>query len=236
MAQKPDKSAAPAEPTPEQVADFLRAHPDFLNQRPDLLTVLEAPGRGDLGDGVQDFQAAMIRRLRRQMEDATEVAQELIDTSRENLTSQSRIHECVLALLSASSFERLIEAVQTDLPMLLDIDAVSLCVESENQNAFPVRSVTLVPRGFVDRHLGQGKGMMLREDASGDPEIFGGAAPLVRSDALVRLSVSDSAPPALLAFGSREAGKFHPGQATELVNFLTQVLSQLIRIWLGLPE
>jgi hypothetical protein len=175
----------------------------------------------------------MIRRLRREKDDATDVAQELIDTSRDNLTSTTRIHDSVLALLGADSFERLIEAVQTDLPMILDMDAVVLCVESERAEDFPVRAVTLVPPGFVARQIGEGKTLSLREDVSGDPEIFAGAAPLIRSDALVRLQISDMSPPALIAFGSREAGKFHPGQATELIGFLAQVLSQLIRIWLG---
>lgn len=236
MSRKPESSSPPPEPTPDQVADYLRANPRFLADRPELLSVLEAPSRDDTGEGVADFQAAMIGRLRQQMQDATDVAQELIDTSRDNLTSQTRVHECVLALLTANSFERLIDTVQTDLPLLLDMDAVVLCVESENAGAFPVRSVTLVPPGFVDRKIGQGRDVLLRDDTTGDGDIFGGAAPLVRSDALVRLDIADSAPPALIAFGCRETGKFHPGQATELIGFLAQVLSQLIRIWLSLPD
>lgn len=236
MSQKPKTDSPPGEPSPEQVADYLRRHPDFLVKRPDLLSVLDAPGRRDMGDGVADFQEAMIRRLRRQMEDATEVAQELIDTSRDNLTSTTRIHDSVLALLAATSFEKLIETVHSDLAMILDMDAVALCVESKEAEAFPVRAVTLVPPGFVDRQIGRERDLLLRDDVSGDPEIFESAAPLIRSDALVRLKISDHAPPALLAFGSREAGKFHPGQATELIQFLSQVLAELIRLWLDLPE
>lgn len=233
MSQKPESEAGPPVPTADQVADYLRAHPDFLAKRPDLLSVLDAPAKPASGDNIADFQTALIRRLRREKEDATDVAQELIDTSRDNLTSTTRIHDAVIALLGADSFERLIETVQTDLAMILDMDAVVLCVESERAEAFPVRTVTLVQPGFVDRQIGRDKAHSLREDVSGDPEIFAGAAPLVRSDALVRLEISSISPPALLAFGSREPGKFHPGQATELIGFLSQVLSQLIRIWLG---
>ncbi|MBP5858994.1 DUF484 family protein [Marivibrio halodurans] len=234
MSQKPESdSRIPAPPNAEQVADYLCAHPDFLARRPDLLSVLDPPSQPASGDNIADFQTALIRRLRREKEDATDVAQELIDTSRDNLTSTTRIHDAVMALLGADSFERLVETVQTDLPMILDMDAVVLCVESARAESFPIRTVTLVPPGFVDRQIGTGKSHLLRADVSGDPEIFAGAAPLIRSDALVRLEISSQSPPALLAFGHRDEDKFHPGQATELIAFLSRVLSQLIRIWLG---
>ncbi|MEI9985008.1 MAG: hypothetical protein WDN69_18470 [Aliidongia sp.] len=54
----------------------------------------------------------------------------LIATSRSNLSSQQRIHAAVLALLAATSFEQLIQTVTTDLAVLLDIDVVTLCIES----------------------------------------------------------------------------------------------------------
>ena len=235
MSQNIKTESLAGAPSADQVADFLRAHPDFLAKRPELLSATDAPTNTATGDNVADFQTAMIRRLKREKEDATDVAQELIDTSRDNLTSTTRVHDCVLALLGADSFERLIESVQSDLAMILDMDAVVLCVESERAEDFPMRSVTLVPPGFVDHQVGAGKALNLRAKISGDPEIFAGAAPLIQSDALVRLEISKTSPPALLAFGSRDADKFHPGQATELIGFLSQVLSQLIRIWLGHP-
>ncbi len=70
----------------------------------------------------------------------------------------------------------------------------------------------------------------------GNPSAFGEAADLVRSAALVRLEISASTPPALLAFGSRDSEKFHPGQATELIGFLAAALESIIRGWLTLPD
>ena len=64
--------------------------------------------------------------------------------------------------------------------------------------------------------------------------IFGPAAGLVRSDALIRLTVGRSAPPALLAFGTRHPGYFHAGQGTELLSFLARVIEHCLRLWLGL--
>lgn len=219
----------------KDVVSFLREHPGFLNEHPDLLSELDAP-RQDGGKGVYDFQEAMIRRLKDRVEETAEVARELIDNSRDNLNSQARVHECVLRLLNVSSFEQLINTVQTDLPVILDMDVTALAVESANAAAFPVRSVTLVPPGFVDRLIGADRNMLLRAHISGDPDLFGAAAPLVQSDALIRLQISTGSPPALLAFGHRDPEKFHSGQATELIGFLSEVLAQLVRIWLDLPE
>ena len=67
-------------------------------------------------------------------------------------------------------------------------------------------------------------------------ELFAGGSTLVRSDALVRLSISPATPPVLLAFGSRDPHRFDTGQATELIDFLGSVLEHVIRIWLHLPD
>lgn len=235
MKGSPESRPTPPDVGAKEVIAFLRENPGFLNDHPDLLSELDPPRR-EGGRGVHDFQAAMIGRLRDRIEEATEVARELIDTSRDNLNSQARIHECVLRLLEASSFEQLIQLVQTDLAVVLDMDVVTLAVESDSAEDFPVRSVTLVPPGFVDRLIGSQNDQILRAHVSGDPELYGGAASLVQSDALVRLQISKASPPALLAFGHRDPEKFHPGQATELIGFLSAVLAQLVRIWLDLPE
>ncbi len=219
----------------KDVVQYLRDNPAFLNEHPDLLSELDPPSRVE-GKGVYDFQEAMIRRLRDRIDETTEVARELIDTSRDNLNSQARVHECVLRLLSASSFEQLISLIQTDVAVVLDMDVVALAIESANAEDFPVRSVTLVPPGTVDKLMGADRDLLLRAHISGDPDLFGEAATLIQSDALVRLKISSASPAALLAFGHRDPEKFHPGQATELICFLSAVLAQLVRIWLDLPE
>ena len=68
------------EPSEAQVAEYLRRNPGFFQNRPELLSAIEPPVR-DLGDGVHDFQHALIQRLKTRVEETTEVAQELIDTT-----------------------------------------------------------------------------------------------------------------------------------------------------------
>ena len=92
------------------------------------------------------------------------------------------------------------------------------------------------PPGTVEQLFGSGEELILRCGVEGNAEAFGEAASLVRSEALIRMEISASTPPALLAFGSRDPEKFHPGQATELIGFLAAALESVIRGWLTLPD
>jgi len=83
--------------------------------------------------------------------------------------------------------------------------------------------------------LGKGALTLLKAVPKGDPLVFGPGANLVRSQALIRLAPSKGSPPGLLALGSRDEKKFHPGQGSELLQFLCRLLERLIRTWLDLP-
>ncbi len=220
----------------DQVAGYLRRHPDFLNHYPELLDVLTPPARAR-GDGVVDLQQFMVERLRRNNGELTRLRDELVATGRSNLATQSRVHEAILALLRAGSFEEFVETITTDLTVILDLDVVTIGVEKAAEGAAwkPVAGVYCLEAGSVDALLGPSGNMLLREDIVGDPAIFDGGAGLVRSDALIRLKISSTSPPALLALGSRQTGAFHAGQGTELLAFLSRVLEVTFRAWLHLP-
>jgi hypothetical protein len=241
VSQSPDDALPAAVPgngrvTAAQVVDYLRRHPDFLLRHAELLDAQAAPGRRK-GTGVLDLQQVMVERLRRDVARLRTDQDDLLANSRDNLSTQERVHRAALALLSARSFENLIETVVTDLAVVLDVDIVSLGVEAGDGplRRRSVEGVQLLPAGTVTTLLGNGRDALLRDDVEGDPAIFGAAAGLVRSDALLRVSASPATPPGLLAFGTRHPGYFNPGQGTELLAFLARVLEHCIRTWLDLP-
>ena len=221
----------------DQVVAYLRRHPDFLAENAELLDVLTLPVR-DRGAGVVDLQRFMVERLRRELAEVTELRDDLVATGRSNLSIQSRVHEAILALLRAGSFEEFVETITTDLAVILDLDVVTIGVERAADGAAwkPVAGVYCLKAGSIDNLLGRTANLLLRQDIAGDPAIFDGAAGLVRSDALIRLAIGESAPPALLALGSRQPGTFHAGQGTELLSFLSHVLEVTFRAWLHLPK
>ena len=230
-----DSEATPAALTAEDIAAFLDENPDFLDAHPELLAKLTTPP-ATRPDGVVDLQAYMVGRLRDESEGLKDEQRALISASRANQNTQNRVHAAILFLLDAESFEHLIQTINTDLSVLLDLDVARLLVESDGRTLEQAEKsgVRVVAEGFCDHYLGK-RDVLLEEEVTGDEALFGAGAGLVRSQALVRLTVSSSAPPCLLALGSREPDMFHTGMRTELITFLARVLERCIRSWLNLP-
>src|SRR5262249_45523506 len=146
-----------------QVAEYLRQHPEFLVRHPDLLDMLLLPGRRR-AQGVVNLQHLMDERLQRAEQTLKADKDDLLTNSRDNLSTQDRIHKAALALLGADSIGHFVEIVATDLPMLLDVDAVALCLETIDGAAakLPVDGLHLLPAGSVDPLLGSHRAALLR--------------------------------------------------------------------------
>lgn len=242
-AEKGSAGRRGAGPRESEVVEYLRQNPDFLARNGDLIEILTPPSdtaeRAVRGRGaVVDLQCFMLERLRGEIDKLRGQMDDMVVNSRANLNQQARVHEAILALVAARSFEHLIETVTTDLAIVLDLDVVTLCVEPTEGRlaAGPVAGLQQLEPGTIKALMGRKRGALLRPEVAGDPELFGAAAGLVRSDALVRLDIAKAAPPTLLAFGSRQPDHFHPGQGTELIGFLSRVLEISIRAWLDLPD
>ena len=124
-----DAKNAPALNEPQlsaaEVRGFLKGHPDFLIENPELLQTLVPPSKQQ-GNNVLDMQQFMVEHLQRDVGRLKAMQGELISAGRSNLSSQNQIHMAVLALLEASTFEHAIEVVTSDFVALLDVDVVSL--------------------------------------------------------------------------------------------------------------
>lgn len=235
------EATAQSELTDAQVIGFLRENPDFLARHPQLLSVIVPPARAfedadESGGEVVDLQGAMLHRMRAELTERSEQSSELIDASRANLQSQNRVHAAVVALLSSRSLDHMLEILTIDLAGLLHVDAVALCLEGGTVAPTTNQGVRVVPRGTIDKIVDVPGTITLRDHIEGDKRIYGEASGLVRSEAMLRLSVRDDAPCALLALGSRDPERFHDGQGSELLTFLARIMEHCIRTWLDLPR
>lgn len=236
MAHKRDDAAHvdPAVPlTDAQVAAYLHSHGDFLLRHPELVMPLSPPSRWAEAGSVVDMQAFMIERLKEEVNRIKGAAEDLILTSRSNMSTQNRTHQAVLVLLEADDLGALAQAVADDLPPILDVDVASLCFERDDRQPLPalqVPGVFALPLGSVDLLMGGvDRHCALHEEMPGDPALFGGGAGLVASSALVRLSPGAICPEGVLALGSRHGCTFHAGQGTELISFLARVIEICLR-------
>ena len=221
----------------EVVRDYLLENPKFLAENPDLLPLLH-PEALHSGENVLDMGQIVVRRLGDEVTRLTAQHEDLLATGRANQAAQNQVHAAALALMEAHNFEHLIHVITRDLAEVLGVDAVALCIEAagDGPTQTPMGGVYLLPAGEVDRVLGPGAGALLEEVLHGDRAVFGPAAELVRSQALVRLTLSPGSPPGLLALGSRDKNQFHAGQGTELLQFLNRLMERLFRAWLDLSN
>src|SRR3546814_19117336 len=77
------------------------------------------------------MQQFMVERQRREIDRQKEQYRKLVGVTRGNLSSQTRVHAAVLQMLSARSFEHLIDIVAHELSHKLGADVVGLCIESD---------------------------------------------------------------------------------------------------------
>jgi hypothetical protein len=216
------------------VMAYLRRHPDFLDEHPEALRLLRPPNR-EVGDGVVDFQQFLHERQRRELARLNAEYRHLIAVSRGNLASQNRVHKAALAILAAPSFGQLLQILTTDLAVVLDVDVVTMAVENMAgiTPRLPVSGIQLLKAGTVEALLGEDRAVRYDAEVTGDPALFGGAAGLVRSQALLRLRFGRESPIGLLCIGTRKPGRFHPGLGTELLGFLGRIVGIAVGLWLN---
>lgn len=234
MAEKTDN---PPSIEASDVIVFLRENPDFLQSHPEAVEFLIPPRERPKKGGVADFQSYMIDRLKTAKDDIVKTTKSLVETSRANMNNQQRVHKAVLRLLESNSFDDFIQSITMDLADILDVDIAVLVVESSGHDIPHVLTsgIRIIPGGTVDKWM-DGKNVLLQDKISGIEPIYGGGATLVKSQILLRVDISMDTPPAILAFGSRDANMFYEGQATDQILFLARVIERCFQTWLNLPK
>ena len=223
--------------TADDVAAYLKAHPDFFEKNAELAAGLTLPAPAH-GPGVIDMQQAILKRLRSEIDRLKNERTEIIANSKQNQIVQNRIQAAVISIIQATTFEKMIHVVTHELPELLDVDFITIAIEAnaDAPKRVPVRGVYVLAPGAIDAAIGPEKHARLRSHIAGEDAFFGEVSRFVKSDVLMRLKVSSGSPDGVMCFGSRNPEAFGPEQATELLFFLAKVLENTIRAWLDLPE
>jgi uncharacterized protein YigA (DUF484 family) len=209
---------------PDDVATFLINNPGFFSEHPDVLDCIDLPDRFVAG-GVVDFQRYQLQRQDSEINELRTCAQDVIETSRSNMSIQTRTHAAILAMLHANTLQQLYRIVSDDLPVLLDVDVAIVGFEPSDDNNVSVLSEYLrtLPPGTVDAIVGTDQDVHLYREFWDDGIVFGSAAGLVQSAAISRIKPGVAMPNGLIALGARD-DTFAPSQGTELFSFLARVV------------
>lgn len=214
----------------QDVIAYLRRNPRVLLNNSDLLAAIAPERTFETESVVVDMQRFVVDRLRRQVDELKNSSDSLVSTTRANMSLVERSMECTLALLYARDYAELTEILRDELPLHLGVDAVTIAFESETLPADAGNAMQSLPVGAV-AHLLQGKASLVRPDVEGEAELYGAAAGLVRSDALIGLEAGDGLPAGIFAVGCRTPGYFDADQGTELIAFLGHVTRYAVGRW-----
>ena len=228
---------SPGENKPElreaDVLAYLKRHPRILLNNPDLLALLAPDTRFETETVVVDMQRFVVERLRRQVDNLKASSEKIITNTRANMSLVERTLECALALLYAGNYTEIAQVVQEDLPLHLGVDAVSIAFETDQLPVEATGIIKTLPAGTLARLIGP-EPFKVRPDTQGEAAIYGAAAGLVRSDALIKLEEGEGLPAGVFAVGCRNPGHFDKNQGTELIAFLAPVSRYAVGRWWSL--
>ncbi len=219
--------------TPEDARAYLLAHPDFLEENEDLLEALVPPSARAGGERVRDFQHYMLAKLQNDYLVLKGEHDDLMDLMQEHLQRQARLNAAITALMDAKDFNETLSLIGLEFPVLLEHEGVGFFLEAGGWlDQGDYNGLRVVPPGYVGRWL-PGRDILLEEIEGGaSPDLYGDRAEMVRSQALVRLTLREGLPPGLLALGHGDPLHYATGLATEQIECLAAVIERCLRKWL----
>jgi len=193
----------------EEIAVFLRTHPQFFDQHPELLEVLRVPHPyGGRAIPLAERQMVSLRERARSLEAKLG---ELIRVGEENDAISERVHRLAVALLAARDFPALVQALYFNLREDFSVPHVVLRVWGKS---LPPGCVEAEAVSDAQRRAAETMGGPQCGPADGSPFLawFGETAPHLHSLALVPLGGTTIF--GLLALGSEDAERFFPEMGT----------------------
>jgi uncharacterized protein YigA (DUF484 family) len=205
-----------------EVASYLRRHPDFLGEFPDIALALVLPREQGQAASLASYQLDVLRDKNREL---NRRLHELIEIAHENQLLMVRVHTLTLALMRATSLPETLSALvaaltedfNTDLVRVVlfrsdpDLPAAEwLLVEPEGAPALPAFSEFLKRAEPLCGRLQQDK-----LDA-----LFGSRVADVASAVLLPVEGVG-----MLAVGSPDANRFHPGMGTVFLKLIAEAVA-----------
>ncbi len=222
-----DKSVLPVSCSDEEVAEYLRSHPDFFERHPDVLSRLNIAHQTAGAVSLIERQVAVLRQEARELR---QKIRELVDIARENDALMARLHKLSIALLEADCRDSFIELLSERLEQDFEADmvAVRLLVAPECLCGRP-ELITRDAEGLelFESILARRKPVCGRFNRQQREFLFGERAGQVGSVALVPLFDMESR--GLVAIASSDAERFRAGMSTVFLGYLGEVVSAVLK-------
>ena len=211
--------------TAMEVASYLRRHPDFLKEFPDLAVTLLLPREQGPAASLASYQLEVLR------DKNTEFARrlrELIEIAHENETLMVRVHTLTLALMRANSLPDTVTRVVASLTEDFNTDLVRIVLYRADPDLPAADWLIVEPQGvaampaFVEFQK-RGEPLCGRLQQDKLDALFGARAGDVRSSVLLAIGEVG-----MLAIGSLDANRFHPGMGTVFLRLIAEAVSSAV--------
>ncbi|MGH8699951.1 MAG: DUF484 family protein [Burkholderiales bacterium] len=208
---------------PEEVAGYLKDHPDFFEQYAELLAAIYIPHpHGGRAIPISERQILTLREKNRQIEGKL---REVIQFGEENDAISEKVHRLSVALLAASNIRGALNAVYLNLREDFAVPHVALRVWRANSHAeLPeFKPVSDASREFAASLAGPHCSGHAMVDTAG---LFGEASTHLRSFSY--LPLRDGETFGLLALASEDPQRFYPEMGTLYLKRLGELVGAAI--------
>lgn len=212
--------------TPEQVAAYLRLHPDFFSKRPDLLTDIEVAHPAGGAVSLLERQVAILRDRNMDMRHRLN---SLLENARTNDRLFEQTKQLVLHLLEAQTLDQIVDTFINSLQNDFQIDFANIVLIGNPLAHRGVRArVVSLPeaRAQIDGLLKSSKavcGVLRPEEVQ---FLFPDHVRQIGSAAVVPLAFGN--PLGVLAIASTDANYFRSSMGTLFLGYIAEVLNRLL--------
>lgn len=210
--------------TPDAVASFLQAHPEFFEQYADMLADIYIPHpHGGRAIPISERQILTLRERVKQVETKL---REVIHFGEENDAIGEKVHRLTLALLGARDLDSLVNAVYFHLREDFAVPHVVLRAwgDDGDSGAAALGPTTQANREFAATLTGPLCGAHAPADTS---EFFGEAAPQLKSFSYIPLRAEETF--GLLALASEDPQRFYPEMGTVYLKRIGEMVAVTLR-------
>lgn len=211
---------------PEQIAGYLRQHPDFFLKRPDLLTDIEV---AHPTGGAVSLLERQVSVLRERNMDMRHRLNNLLDNARTNDRLFEQTKQLVLRLLEAQSLDQIVDTFVQSLQQDFQIDFATMVVIGNPNAHRGVRARVIAlddARAQIDSLLKSSKavcGVLRPEEVQ---FLFPDHNRQVGSAAVVPLVYGN--PLGVIAIASTDANYFRSSMGTLFLGYIAEVLNRLL--------
>ncbi len=205
-----------------EVAAWLRRHPRFLQQFPDLALSLVVPREEGTAASLASYQLEVLRDKNREL---NRRLHELFANAEDNERLAVRTHQLTLALMRQDSAAASVQAMVAtlsedfagDLVLIVLFAPVEDLADADWLQVLPKKGAKLAP--FRDA-LAEGEPICGRLNPDKHELLYGARADEVQSSALLPMPGFG-----LVAIGSRDPNRFYPGMGTLFLRMMGEALA-----------